>query len=177
VIGILVANAAPIAEALGVAGAPKPTFCLVWAYVGIMTGDAVGGLTSQLLKSRKRPMYAFLLLGLMAPLWFLTTVGISVTEAYLHYLLMGFASGYWILMLTSATEQFGTNIRSTVTTTIPNFIRASVVPMNAAFLALRDSFQMINAAIIVGIVTSCLALVSLFFLKETFSQDLDFVER
>lgn len=177
VIGILVANAAPIAEALGVDGAPKPTFCLVWAYVGIMTGDAIGGLSSQLLKSRKLPMCAFLLLGLVSPLWFLMSSGMSVTEVYLHYLLMGFAAGYWILMLTSATEQFGTNIRSTVTTTIPNFIRASVVPMNVAFLALRDGFQIINAAIILGVVTSCFAIVSLFFLKETFSQDLDFVER
>lgn len=177
VIGILVANAAPLSQALHVVGAPKPTFCLVWAYLGIMLGDAVGGLASQFVKSRKKPMYIFLFLGLITPLWFLSTHGMSVMEVYLHYLIMGFAAGYWILMLTAATEQFGTNIRSTVTTTIPNFIRASVVPMNMAFLWLREAYEIVTSAMVVGVITSGVALVSLFLLRETFSRDLDFVER
>jgi riboflavin transporter FmnP len=101
----------------------------------------------------------------------------SVMEVYLHYLIMGFAAGYWILMLTAATEQFGTNIRSTVTTTIPNFIRASVVPMNMAFLWLREAYEIVTSAMVVGVITSGVALVSLFLLRETFSRDLDFVER
>jgi riboflavin transporter FmnP len=122
-------------------------------------------------------MYIFLFLGLITPLWFLSTHGMSVMEVYLHYLIMGFAAGYWILMLTAATEQFGTNIRSTVTTTIPNFIRASVVPMNMAFLWLREAYEIVTSAMVVGVITSGVALVSLFLLRETFSRDLDFVER
>ena len=80
-------------------------------------------------------------------------------------------------MLTMATEQFGTNIRSTVTVSIPNFIRASVVPMNLAFLQLQQTHDIVWSALSVGIVTSGIALVSLMLLKETFYRDLDFVER
>jgi hypothetical protein len=142
-----------------------------------MTGDIVGGLVSQRMQSRKKPMYAFLLLGVFSPLYFLMAQGLSVEAIYLCYLVMGFAAGYWILMLTMATEQFGTNIRSTVTVSIPNFIRASVVPMNLAFLQLQQTHDIVWSALSVGIVTSGIALVSLMLLKETFHRDLDFVER
>jgi len=108
--------------------APKQTYCLVWAYLGIMLGDVVGGLVSQRMQSRKKPMYAFLLLGLAATIFFLSVQGLSLTGLYLCYLVLGFAAGYWILMLTTAAEQFGTNIRSTVTVTIPNFIRSLSCP-------------------------------------------------
>jgi MFS transporter, putative metabolite:H+ symporter len=177
VIGILVANVQPITQALGATGVPKQTYCLIWAYLGIMTGDIVGGLVSQRMQSRKKPMYAFLLLGVLSPLYFLMAQGLSVEAIYLCYLVMGFAAGYWILMLTMATEQFGTNIRSTVTVSIPNFIRASVVPMNLAFLQLQQTHDIVWSALSVGIVTSGIALVSLMLLKETFHRDLDFVER
>jgi hypothetical protein len=142
-----------------------------------MLGDVVGGLVSQRMQSRKKPMYAFLLLGLAATIFFLSVQGLSLTGLYLCYLVLGFAAGYWILMLTTAAEQFGTNIRSTVTVTIPNFIRASVVPMNVAFLWLEDRHGIIWSAMVVGVVTSVVSLLSLLLLKETFHRDLDFVER
>ncbi len=177
VIGILVANVQPIAAALGSVGVPKQTYCLVWAYLGIMGGDVVGGLVSQYMQSRKKPMYAFLLLGIASPVYFLSARELSVEAIYLCYLVMGFAAGYWILMLTMAAEQFGTNIRSTVTVSIPNFIRASVVPMNLAFLQLQKTHDIVWSSLVVGVVTSCVALASLMLLKETFHRDLDFVER
>ena len=177
VIGILVANVQPLATALQATEAPKQTYCLVWAYLGIMLGDVVGGLVSQRMQSRKKPMYAFLLLGLAATIFFLSVQGLSLTGLYLCYLVLGFAAGYWILMLTTAAEQFGTNIRSTVTVTIPNFIRASVVPMNMAFLWFEDRHGIIWSAMVVGVVTSVVSLISLILLKETFHRDLDFVER
>ena len=178
IVGILMANAGPLSQALGVVdGTPKQTFCLVWCYLGLMVGDAVAGLLSQYFKSRKKPMALYLLACLVVPLWFLRTTGMTVTEMYLFYFILGLAGGYWILMLTSATEQFGTNIRATVTVTIPNFIRASVVPMSAAFLWLRESHDLITSAIYVGVSTSVIAFLCLIPLKETFSADLDFIER
>jgi len=134
IVGILMANANPLSQALGVDGAPKQALCLVWCYLGLVVGDALGGLASQLLQSRKRPMWVFMALGTVCPLWFLSSRGMTVNAVYAHYLVLGFSAGYWILMLTSAAEQFGTNLRATVTVTIPNFIRASVVPMNAALI-------------------------------------------
>jgi len=122
-------------------------------------------------------MAIFLILGLVTPCWFLTHKGVTVDIVYLNYLFMGFSVGYWILIVTAAAEQFGTNLRATVATSVPNFIRASVVPMSWLFLTLRSSLDIVSAAMYVGIITSALAAVSLIFIKETFSNDLDFIER
>ena len=176
VIGILMVNAVEISHALGVEGAPKPGWCLIWCYLGVALGDIGAGLLSQYLQSRKRPMAIFLILGLVTPCWFLTHKGVTVDMVYLNYLFMGFSVGYWILIVTAAAEQFGTNLRATVATSVPNFIRASVVPMSWLFLTLRSSLDIVSAAMYVGIITSALAAVSLIFIKETFSNDLDFIE-
>lgn len=77
-----------------------------------------------------------------------------------------------------ATEQFGTNIRATVTTTVPNFVRASVVPLTLMLHFLQNTlqFSIVNAAIVIGSVCLLLALVSLTMIKDTFSKDLNYVE-
>jgi hypothetical protein len=90
--------------------------------------------------------------------------------------MLGIAGGYWVLVVTMAAEQFGTNVRATVTTSVPNFIRGAIVPVSEGFLLLKPSVGIINAAMYVGIFVGILATVALATLKETFSQDLDFVE-
>jgi len=176
VVGILVANATTISGSLGVLGTPKPGWCIAVAYLGLFVGDATSGLISQRLKSRKRPMALFIVAGLITPILFLSHHGLSVRALYLYYFLLGIFGGYWILLLTSATERFGTNIRATVTTTIPNFIRGAVVPMNMIFLYLKDGWGIINAALVVGLGASAVAALSLFMIKETFHDDLHFIE-
>jgi putative MFS transporter len=110
------------------------------------------------------------------PSIFLTRTGISVNEFYALIMLMGISGGYWILLITSATERFGTNLRATVTTTIPNFIRGAVVPMSTLFIALTEPYGVITAAQIVGVIVCGLAAVSLAVIKESFHDDLNFVE-
>jgi hypothetical protein len=100
-----------------------------------------------------------------------------VAEFYGLILLLGIAGGYWILLITSATERFGTNLRATVTTTIPNFIRGAVVPMSTIFIALKEPFGVIHGAMFVGFGVCLLATTSLFAIRESFHDDLDFVER
>ena len=97
---------------------------------------------------------------------------------YLVCLLLGFSVGYWVIFVTIATEQFGTNIRATVTTTVPNFVRGAVVPITLLFQYLCRVFDnsLIQAGITVGIVCLGLAFWSLAKMKETFSKDLDYVE-
>jgi hypothetical protein len=85
-------------------------------------------------------------------------------------------TGYWALFVTMASESFGTNIRATVTTTVPNFVRGAVVPVTLSFKALETIMGNIYSAFIVGVLCFTLALVSLFFLEESFSKDLDYVE-
>lgn len=91
---------------------------------------------------------------------------------------MGFSVGYWVIFMTIATEQFGTNIRATVTTTVPNFVRGAVVPLSLLFQYMRGVFNgsMINAGIVVAVLSLALAFWALSQMQETFSKDLDYLE-
>lgn len=176
-IGILLANARELARLLGVEGSPRAGLSIAVCYFGILLGDIVGGLMSQYLKSRKRPIAFFLFLSALLPYWLLSSQGWSLNELYGAYIALGFAAGYWVLVVTAAAEQFGTNIRSTVTTSVPNFIRGAVVPVSGVFLWLQPDFGLVNAALFVGLGVVLLASISLFFMEETFSRDLNFIER
>ena len=90
---------------------------------------------------------------------------------------LGVASGYWAIFITVASEQFGTNLRATATTTVPNFVRGAVVPLTSIFQALTPSLGLIGAGLLVGVVTIVLAAASIAMLDETFGRDLDFVEQ
>ena len=89
---------------------------------------------------------------------------------------MGFGGGFWPIFITIAAEQFGTNIRSTVATTVPNFVRALLMPINFGFIAFKNSYGMINSAYIMMAILNVVALISLSQLKETFGKDLNYVE-
>ena len=95
---------------------------------------------------------------------------------YANCLALGFATGYWAVFVTVASEQFGTNVRSTVTTTVPNFVRGSLVPLTFIFQQLKPFFDIIGSAAVVGFVTLAVAFVSVKGLDETHSKDLDYVE-
>jgi putative MFS transporter len=176
IVGILVAHAKDIASALGVTETPQAGLCIALCYSGIFVGDIAGGLLSQYLESRKRPIAIFLGLSNVLPLWFLTQPGLSLLGFYGNLFLIGLAGGYWVLVVTLTAEQFGTNVRATVTTSTPNFIRGAIVPVSAMFLSLRPTYGIIDAAMIVGLTVCGLATIALCTLSETFSRDLDFVE-
>jgi hypothetical protein len=91
---------------------------------------------------------------------------------------IGFATGYWALFVTIASEQFGTNIRSTVTNTVPNFVRGAVVPITLGFAALQSnySFNITSSALVVGLICLTLAIVSTAYIAESFHKDLDYIE-
>jgi MFS family permease len=177
IVGILLANSKDLAKALGVVEVPKAGLCIAILYFGLFVGDVLGGLLSQYLKSRKRPIAMYLSLCGVAPLWFLTREQLSLTGLYVNLFVLGCAGGYWVLVVTLAAEQFGTNVRATVTTSIPNFIRGAIVPVSAAFLALRPTQGILDAAMMVGLGVCILATVCLFTLEETFSRDMDFLEK
>jgi MFS family permease len=177
IIGILLANSRDLAVALGVLEVPKAGYCIALCYSGLLIGDITGGLLSQYLKSRKRPVAIFLMLSLVFPLWFLTRENLSLPAFYAYYVVLGIAGGYWVLVVTMAAEQFGTNVRATVTTSVPNFIRGAIVPVSEVFLLIKPTVGIVDAALYVGIIVAILATVALANLKETFFQDLDFIEQ
>lgn len=180
-VGVLITFSPEFAKALGVQGYETIAAgkAIAWCYGGLVFGDIASGLMSQWLKSRKIVMTIFLLLNLIMVFIFLNAFSVSSTVFYALCFLMGFSVGYWVLFVTIAAEQFGTNIRATVTTTVPNFVRGSLPVILLVYSFFRDRFfngNIILAAMVVGTLLSIIALVALFKLKETFDTDLDYSE-
>jgi MFS family permease len=175
-IGILVAFCPEIAPALGLTEKPDPAHAVFLFYVGAAIGDFASGALSQLLKSRKKVLGLFIALTSATVGLYFVISGISLTALYLSCALLGLSTGYWAVFVTVASEHFGTNLRATVTTTAPNFVRGSVVPMTAAFQALKTTMGVTLSAMIVGGVALVIGIVALRFLDETFGRHLDYIE-
>ncbi|MCC8426038.1 MFS transporter [Mucilaginibacter sp. UR6-11] len=176
VVGVLVTQAPEFGKALG---APVPLSAgdgIMYTYVGISVGGIFAGLLAQYTRSRKNTMFIFLLLSVISVMFYLSAKGITTSQFRWLCFFMGFAVGYWATFVTIASEQFGTNIRSTVTTTVPNFVRGSLIPINFAFNALMLHFGRISSGYIVMIVLTLIALFATSQLKETFDKDLDYIE-
>jgi hypothetical protein len=116
------------------------------------------------------------MLTLIATFLYLFSFGLTPSHFIVLSLFLGFASGYWATFVTIAAEQFGTNLRATVTTTVPNFIRGSLVAVIASFQFFKGHFGILNGAMIVGVICVGIALIALNHLKESFHKDLDYLE-
>jgi predicted MFS family arabinose efflux permease len=176
-VGILVFFSAEIGRALGVAPAPVPARALLWTYAGLAVGDLASGVLSQQLGSRRRALAIFLALTTLTIAAYFTLGARSRGWFYGTCAGLGVATGYWAVFVTSAAEQFGTNLRATVTTTVPNFVRGMVVPMTFAYESLRGSLGIVTGALALGGIVLALAVAALASLDETFGKDLDYLER
>lgn len=176
VIGILVTFSPEFGKALSMAELPVAGRAVLWAYVGLVVGDIVSGVLSQILRTRKKVLLGFLLItAILCNIYFYSN-GISLSNFYLLILGLGFAVGYWAVFVTIAAEQFGTNIRATVTTTVPNFVRGAVVLVTLSFESLRGHVGIIDSAVLVFVGVMTIATISALSLKETYGKDLDYVE-
>jgi MFS family permease len=177
VVGILLTFSPELSKALGVTGDITAGKSIMWGYLGISLGDFASGFISQLAHSRKKVLLGCILATLALTLVYLLSYGLSVTEFYALCFALGLASGYWAMFVTASAEHFGTNLRATVTTSVPNFVRGSVVPLTLAFQALQKGAGIIQGALIVGAFALGIALVSLRGLEETYGKDLNFLEK
>jgi MFS family permease len=176
-IGILIKFSGQIAITNGVTGGSVEMLTvLMLAYIGLSTGDLLSGLLSQWFKSRKTVIYIYLTCTLLMSLVFLYWTSMSLQMYYGCCFLIGAVTGYWALFVQVASEQFGTNIRATATTTAPNFVRGAVVPMVLCYKAMEGPYGTITSALIVGLVTFALAFWALRGLRESFAKDLDYTE-
>ncbi len=176
VASVLVAFAPEVSAALGfkeVLTAGEAVFC---SYAGFFIGDISSGVMSQLLKSRIKTLVVFTIGTFIMALVILFSTGLDKTMAKTLYIILGAFAGYWAIFVTVAAEQFGTNIRSTVTTSVPNFVRAAVIPLTTLFKYFNPSMGLVNSALIVGGVTLSISFVALYFMQETFHKDLDYLE-
>ncbi len=149
----------------------------MYAYLGLSAGDLLCGMLSQLLKSRRRVVFIYLFASVCLLTYYLFFArNISLESFYVLCFLIGAATGYWGIFVTIAAEQFGTNIRSTVTTTVPNFVRGSVPLINMLFGFLKPGAGNVLSAYITGLICLGLALWAIWHTKESFSKDLDYAE-
>jgi MFS family permease len=182
VIGILAASAPEIGKAMGMVTPPERPRALMICYLCLGVGDVMAGGLSQWLKSRRKALAVFLVGVVVTMTGYFTLGDRSTTTFYVALAAVSIAGGYWAVFVTTASEQFGTNLRATATTTAPNFVRGGLVVMNLAYAALRTtgasgaSEGVVTSALIVGAVVLGLAFVGLFGIEETFGKDLDFVE-
>jgi predicted MFS family arabinose efflux permease len=176
VIGILITFAPELGAAVGVHPTPSAARAVLFAYLGLTAGDLASGLISQWLRSRKRALGIFLGLTTACVLVYFAPFAKPLGLFYGLCFALGASIGYWAVFVTVASEQFGTNLRATSTTTAPNFVRGAVVPVTLLFQALREPFGLSMAGLTVGLMTIAIALVALWGLEETFGRDLDFVE-
>ncbi len=181
VIGILITFSPEFAKALHIDGLVAAGDAVMYSYIGLAVGDLSSGFISQYVRSRKKVVLAYIFLTLAVILIYLFTPGRSANYFYVSCFLLGVGVGYWALFVTIAAEQFGTNLRSTVATTVPNFIRGTVVPLSIAFRFLREELggtdtAVIYGALIVGVFTIGVALVALTAIQETFGRDMNFLE-
>jgi putative MFS transporter len=177
VVGILITFSPEISQALGVVGSVSAGKAVLFCYLGLVFGDFASGWLSQIWKSRKRAVFVFLTLTLAVIMCNFLATGITASAYYALCAALGFSSGYWAVFVTVGAEQFGTNLRATVAITVPNFVRGSVVPLTLLFQRFKPMLGIVHSAAVLGIGCIIIAFVSLFFLKETYGKDMDFVEQ
>jgi predicted MFS family arabinose efflux permease len=173
----LVQFAPEMSKALGMTDGPKEgKIPIMVAYIGITIGDVMSGLLSQKLRSRKKVLFIFITLTLFFSILYYLFAATSVVVFYTIIFCIGFATGYWAVFMSSASELFGTNIRATVTTTAPNFVRGSVTLMTLGHTYLKPNVGWVNSSIIIGVIVFVLAYIACYRLEETFHKDLNYNE-
>ncbi len=183
-IGILITFSPEFGTMLGYTEVIKAGEAVMYSYLGLALGDLSSGLLSQWIGSRKKVVMLFILLTFLFILLYLWAPIKTADFFYMTCFCLGFGIGYWALFVTIAAEQFGTNLRATVATTVPNFIRGTVIPITFLFKFLREMLSphygeklgIIYGALAVGMITIVIALLSLRLIGETFSRDLDYLE-
>lgn len=176
VVGILIGIAPEFGKALHAKEYLDNGKGVMFAYIGISLGDFLTGALSQVFKTRKKIVFIFLTLTFGSMLLYLLSSGWTATNFYIFCLCTGIFTGYWVVFVTMAAEQFGTNLRATVTTTAPNMVRGSLILVTMLFQWLAVSMGMVNAALCVAVITVGMAYIALYHLEETYGRDLNFIE-
>lgn len=174
--GVLFTFSPELAAGLNVQGPVTAGIVILFGSIGLTVGDLLAGSLSQVLKSRKRAVALLLCAGFALMLVYFLAPGLTNKLIYALSFLLGVSVGYWAVLVTMAAEQYGTNIRGTVATTVPNFVRGSAALVVFGFKELKDHISVANAAMTFGALCFGLALLALTRLEETFHRDLDYEE-
>ncbi len=176
VIGILIVLSPEFGKILGIEGEVDAGYAIMISYGGAALGDLISGTVSQFMKSRIKVMVIFLCLDATVSTVYHSIAGWDLHSFYSFFFFFGLGGGFWLMLLTISAEQFGTNIRATVTTTVPNFVRGSFVGVHLLFTWVKDWVGFYHASIIVGALVFSVAILSAASMPETFGKDMNFNE-
>jgi MFS family permease len=152
---------------------------IMFAYAAIAIGDIAVGFVCQYFKSRKKGLLLYYMLCIAFLVLFFSNYNNSDARMYTCCALLGFSTGFWAIFITMGAEQFGTNLRATAATTIPNMVRGALPLINLMFLNLFQrnlGWDLIKSGIITGIVVMTVTLIAFYFTEETYHKDLDYLE-
>jgi MFS family permease len=175
-IGILISFSKEFGKAFGIDGEINPGKAVMFAYVFISIGDVMIGFVSQALRSRKKALYIYYALTIIGITLYFQQEGGSTTRMYAICAFLGFGTGFWAIFVTMAAEHFGTNLRATAATTVPNMVRGSLPLMTMLFQYFQTKQSYIHAAATTGIIVMVVTLIAAYFTEETFGKDLNFIE-
>jgi MFS family permease len=175
VIGVLVTFSDQFGKEFSIENV-SPGKAIMFAYAGISIGDITIGFVSQWLKSRKKALYIFYALSILFISLFFAQSGGSNDQMYWICAGLGFATGFWAIFVTMAAEQFGTNLRATAATTVPNVVRGALPLIIILFKGLRGSMSYANAGLVTGVIVMVIAIIATVNAKETFGKDLNYIE-
>ncbi|MEO8111379.1 MAG: MFS transporter [Ginsengibacter sp.] len=176
VAGILITFSPEFGQAMKLNRPVDAGVTVLFIFGGQVAGNIASGFLSQYLQSRKKAIFLFMFISFLFVLSYLVIPFHSIFIFYLICVFLGFFSGYWTLFITVAAELFGTDLRATVATTVPNFVRSTVIPLTALFALFKDKVGIIHSALMIGVVTFAIAILALFYLEETFKKEMDYTE-
>jgi MFS family permease len=180
VIGIMVNQSDRFAKVMYGSTSLDSGRSVMFAYIALSVGDVFGGFLCQWYKSRKKGLLTFYILGIISGFLFFSGLNTSDSFMYFCCAFLGFSNGYWAIFVTMGAEQFGTNLRATAATTIPNMVRGVLPLLNLLFL---DLFQkswgwgLVRSGIITGSIVTLISLIAFYFTDETYHKDLNYTEQ
>jgi MFS family permease len=176
VIGILVSFSTEFAKEFGIRESIQAGRAVMFAYAAISVGDILIGFVSQYFKSRKKALYVFYGITIIGMIFYFNQYNGTASNMYLYSAILGFGTGFWAIFVTMAAEQFGTNLRATAATTVPNMVRGSLPIITLLMQTFKTSYGFIHAALITGVIVMVVAIVATFLSEETYHKDLDYIE-
>ena len=179
VIGVLVSFSSEFGKWMNIKEKIDPGRAIMYAYTAIAIGDIFIGFVSQWLRSRKKALYLFYVItGIFILLFFTILWNGTAERMYWICAGLGFGTGFWAIFITMGAEQFGTNLRATAATTIPNMVRGMLaVFILPLFQMLRSVTDYYTGGWLAAVIIMLITVVAALFLEETFNKDLNFVER
>ncbi len=152
---------------------------IMYAYSAIAVGDILIGFVSQYFKSRKKALFLFYAFTVASIIFYFSKANHTDATMYFACTVLGFSTGFWAIFVTMGAEQFGTNLRATAATTIPNMVRGALPLINLMFVNVFQQtwkWSMVQSGMVTAVIVMLIAITSAWFTEETFHKDLDYIE-